>query len=274
MRLAGAGLAALVLALALFAWQQGGDEGAGPLNAIAAAAERTQEELGARATIRTIVSGPDPSESFAISGAAVFNDETERSRSVLRFRNPESGEPMEMRTITDGLVMYMSSEIFGSLPGGKEWMKLDLSFGGDPELPFPSGGDPQEELQLLQEAIGARKLGKEEVRGVPTTRYRGTVDPSEHAKRLREQDLDDLAAATEEDETPLTVEVWIDADSLIRRMRYLRSAHEGDGKPETVDMRVDFFDFGISPEIDVPEESEVFDATAMVQAELEKAGDG
>ena len=272
MRLAGAGLAALLLAVALFASQQGGD-GNGPLNAIAAAAERTQEEPGARATIRTTVSRPDLSEPFTIGGAAVFNDETERSRAVMRFRDPESGEPMEMRMVTEGLVMYMSSEMFEPLPGDKEWMKIDLSFGGDPELPFPSGGDPQEELQLLQEAIGARKLGKEEVRGVPTTRYRGMVNASENAEHLREQGLDDLAAAAEEDETPLTVEVWIDADSLIRRMRYLRSPDEGDEKPETVDMRIDFFDFGISPEIGVPEESEVFDATPMLEAELEKAGE-
>lgn len=33
-------------------------------------------------------------------------------------------------------------------------------------------------------------------------------------------------------------------------------------------MRMDFFDFGIAPEIDVPDPDEVFDATTLVQDEL------
>lgn len=272
MRLASAGLAALLLAVALFASQQG-DDGGGPLNAIAAAAEKTQEEPGARATIRTVFTSPERSEPLTISGEMVFNDETERSRGVLTFRSPESGELEQMRTVTDGLVMYMSWEAFG-LADGKEWMKLDLSLGGDPELPFPSSGDPQEELQLLRETIGARKLGKEEVRGVPTTRYRGEVDPAEQAERLRDEGQEGLAAATETEDNPLVVEVWIDAEGLIRRMRYLRSRDVGGDQPEVMDMRIDFFDFGITPEIDVPEEDEVLDATPLLRAEIEKAGEG
>jgi hypothetical protein len=34
------------------------------------------------------------------------------------------------------------------------------------------------------------------------------------------------------------------------------------------DMRMDFLDFGNVPEIDVPEPSEVFDATALAREEL------
>jgi hypothetical protein len=32
---------------------------------------------------------------------------------------------------------------------------------------------------------------------------------------------------------------------------------------------MDFFDFGIEPEIDVPDSSEVFDATALTEESLE-----
>ncbi len=39
------------------------------------------------------------------------------------------------------------------------------------------------------------------------------------------------------------------------------------------DMRMDFFDFGAVPLIDVPGSSEVFDATAMVQDELGTSSD-
>jgi hypothetical protein len=38
-------------------------------------------------------------------------------------------------------------------------------------------------------------------------------------------------------------------------------------------MRIDFFDFGIDPEIDVPESSEVFDATALARDKLGLSND-
>src|SRR5207342_1222057 len=56
----GAGLFVLAAALAMFAWQQGGDGSSGGLlNAIAKAAERTQREPGGRAAMHAIVSSPD-----------------------------------------------------------------------------------------------------------------------------------------------------------------------------------------------------------------------
>ena len=36
----------------------------------------------------------------------------------------------------------------------------------------------------------------------------------------------------------------------------------------TIDMRLDFFDFGLEPQIDVPDSDEVFDATALAEEEL------
>ncbi len=47
-----------------------------------------------------------------------------------------------------------------------------------------------------------------------------------------------------------------------------RPSDKGDG-PVTTDMRMDFIDFGIEPEIEVPDSSEVFDATELAR---DKAG--
>lgn len=249
----------MIVALTVFAWP-GGDGGSdGPLNAIAEAAERTQREPGGRATMRTVVSSPAKSEPLMITGQIVFDDEMDRSRGVLAVPRPDSHRSVEMRVITDGTVMYMSSSMFGSLPGGREWMALDLSFGEEPETPLPTNGDPKGELELLEGATGdAQKLGKEDVRGVPTTRY-----------RLREEGAEDPTSHTEENGTPLRVEAWIDADGLVRRMRLVKSQpREGGEEATTIDMQMDFFDFGTVPEIDVPEPSEVFDATALAQDEV------
>jgi hypothetical protein len=249
--------------------QEGG--GDGPLNAIAEAAERTQDEPGGRAMMRAIVSSPAWSEPRRMTGQMVFNDETERTRAVLTMPRPKPDGLVKLHMVTDEDVMYMRSSQFGSLPGGREWMALDLSFGAElGDTPVPANSDAEGELELLEAATGdIRKIGKEDVRGVPTTRYRGTIDVSEQVERLREEGAEDLALYIEEKGKPFQVEAWIDTDGLIRRMRLVRSQpREGGEGLMTIDMRMDFVDLGITPEIDVPESSEVFDATGLARDEL------
>jgi hypothetical protein len=222
--------------------------------------------------MRAVVSSPARSESLTVTGKMVF-DAGDRGRAVLTFPHPESDGSAEMHVIGDGTTMYMRSSTFGPLPGGREWMAFDFSFGHELDTPLPANGDAKGELELLEAATGdVQKLGKEDVRGVPTTHYRGTVDVSKRAEQLREEGAEDLASYIEEEEkegTPLQVEAWIDADGLVRRMRLIKSEpREGGEGSMTMDMRMDFFDFGIAPEIDVPESSEVFDATALAEDEL------
>jgi hypothetical protein len=270
------GLSVLIVALAVFAWQQGGDgDSAGPLNAIAKAAERTQREPGGRATMHTIVSSPARSESFTITGQMVFNAETGRSRVVMTMPNPDSDGSVEIQVVGDGTVMYMRSSMFGSLPGGHEWMALDFSLGDELDTPLPANSDAKGELELLEAATGdVQKLGEEDVHGVPATRYRGTVGVSENAERLREIGAENLASVVEKEGKPLQVEAWIDAGGRVRRMRVVSSQPRKEGEGSiTTDMRMDFVDFGAVPEIDVPEPSEVFDATALTEDKLGLSND-
>jgi hypothetical protein len=263
-------LAVMLVALAVFAWQQDGG-GEGPLNAIAAAAERTQQEPGGRTTMLAIVSSPVPSESMTIRGHGVYSDDG-RSRMVVTVPRTGTGGRAEMEFITDEAVMYVSFGEFDALPGGDEWMKMDFSFAEELDMPVPAEIDAAGELALLEATTGeVRKLGKEEVRGVPTTRYRGTVDVEDHAEQLREEGQEDVASLTEDEGTPLTVEAWIDGDGLMRRMKMLKAQPRGAGEdPMDVDMTIDFYDFGIAPEIELPDEDEVFDATSLLRAEIER----
>jgi hypothetical protein len=186
----------------------------------------------------------------------------------------EANDSVRLEYVQDGTEMYMRSSRFGTLPDGREWMGLDLAFGDELDTSLPANGDVKGELEILEKATGGvDKIGKEDVRGVPTTRYRGQISVSENAKRLREEGAEKTASYVEKLASPLQVEAWIDAKGLLRRMRIVQLKPGEDGKGSTIDMRTDFFDFGLEPEIDVPDSSEVFDATSLAQEQLDASSD-
>lgn len=258
----------IALVLGLFAWGQGdGEDGAGPLNAIAAAAERTQLEPGGRASMEARFT-PAEGEPFTMTGRMVFDEENELGRAVMTFPNPKSGGMATMHSVTDGTVTYMRSSLFGSLPEGREWMSIDLALGEDLESPLGANADAKGELELLEEVTGVSKRGREVVRGVPTTRYAGTISVAEQTERLREKGAEGLSSLVEEESGPLWIEVWIDDDGLIRRMDYTGSQQGAEGEERTTfDVRMDFYDFGNVPKIEVPDPSEAFDATSLAREE-------
>lgn len=243
---------ALIVGVAVLAWPKGNGGGdGGPLNAIAEAAVKTQNEVGGRALMRAIASSSS-GDSFTITGHAVF-DADGRTRMVMTAPPHGSHHSVRIEAVGDGSKLYFRSDEFGSLPEGKEWMGLDFTSMEEQESPLPAGGDVKGELALLEAVDDVQKLGKEEVRGVPTTHYRGTLEPADEA-----------------DGSPLPVEVWIDTDGLVRRMTMTQPQPGGKGKGSpTIDLRIDFYDFGFEPEIDVPESGEVFDATVLAKGQTE-----
>jgi hypothetical protein len=258
----------------VFASQQGNGGSDGPLNAIAAAAERTQNEPGGRATMEAIVSSSSQPAPFTITGQMVFDAEG-RTQAVLMVPRPDSHGSVKMDAVSDGTAIYMRSSQFGSLPEGREWMGLNLSLGQGSDVPLPANVDAKGELELLESVSDdVRKLGVEDVHGVRTTHYRGTVSVVRLIERLREEGMDDLASVTEKKGTPVEVEAWIDADGLLRRMRVVQTQPgEGGEGSATIDMRMDFIEFGIDPEIDVPDSSEVFDMTPLIKEKLSVSSD-
>ncbi len=267
------GLAVLAIVLVAIASLRGGDgDNAGPLapppNAIARAAERTQQEPGGHVEVHATYSSSD--SEITMTGQGVYDAEGDRARMTMTFPDPDSGALEEMEVVGEGTVMYMRSSLFGSLPGGADWMSLDYSFGDDLETPVPAGGDAAGELELLEHATGGvQKLGTEKVHGVQTTRYRGTVGVSENAQHLRDAGGEKIAKVVEEKGGPTQVEAWVDADGRVRRMRVVGRKPDDEGKgPSTTDMQVDFVDFGTVPAITVPDSSEVFDATSLAEDEL------
>jgi hypothetical protein len=173
----------------------------------------------------------------------------------------------EAELVFDNLVYYMKLPETGGLPlpPGKEWLKLDLqqlSQSQGLNLEQLNQSDPSQALDFLRGASDDfEKVGTEDVRGVSTTHYKGTIDltkvaedaPPDVAEQYRK--LAELAPST-----TVPMEVWIGDDDLVRRIRF----EQGLGGNSTMTMEEEFYDFGADVDVTPPPEDEVVDLTALL----------
>jgi hypothetical protein len=253
---------------------QGGESPFNP-NPIAAAAERTQEAPGARYSMTATYTSTALPEPMVAHGRGAYNSETERSSATLELNSPLAGE-ISMEAVGDGTSFYMrGSKITAGLPEGKEWLEVQPFLGQSSQDAMVGGTNANESLQMLSSVSGnVRLVGHEEVRGVPTRRYRAEIGMSEYAQLLSEEGKDELAEEYEKLATlmpqPVVSEVSIDRHELVRRMREVMTLPTEPGKPPvTTDTRIELYDFGAQPDIQLPDSSQVFDATPFLREKLD-----
>jgi hypothetical protein len=246
-----------------------------PLNPIAAAAERTQSQPGARFTLRAVYTSDSLPRPMIARGEGAYNMESGLSEANLRVDSPTKGL-IAVHSVGDGTSFYMGgTAVAGELPDGKEWMKIEPFLGHSQDELALSGGGADESLGTLSNVHGGAELvGREQVRGVPTQRYRTQVSFDEYGELLREEGKDDLADQFEKlgtlYATPPLVEGWVDDKGILRRMRMVMTMPAPAGQPAlTMDMTTELFDFGAHPAIVLPDESNVFDATPMLREQLD-----
>src|ERR687897_2462517 len=110
--------------------------------------------------------------------------------------------------------------------------------------------------------------GHEQVAGTDTTHYSATVDmrrypdvmPADQREAAR-KGVERLIELTGESEVPM--DVWIDGDERVRRMRWQQSMRQG-SMDMKMDITAEYVRFGVPVDIDVPDPGDVFDATDMV----------
>jgi hypothetical protein len=261
----------LLIAAFAFALTQGGNEAS--LNPIAQAAVRTEESPGARMAFHATVRSGSGDRPIAMTGAGVYNGHTNRTRMTMTVPTPTGRLAMEV--VGSGSQMYFRSKLFHSrLPPGDEWIGLDAALGMASETGVGTNSDPVAQLDRLKAVSDEfETLGKRKIRGTETTAYRSTFDLKGYAEYLRRKGS--LKAATQYERVaeavPSTTEVvtWIDAKGLVRRMGVTAESQDPNSRKTTsTDMTVDFYDFGISPEIQLPDPNTVQDVTPMVRAKL------
>ena len=260
--------------LALSQGDDAGDSGVETVKfqQISEAVDRTTRLLGSRATISASAEIPDIDAEMQMSGTAVFNPETNRGETRITGGvpgHPETSITMTMVTENERFYMY-SPQFAGGLPGGKTWMLMRMPAVGD-----QTNMDPRAQLQYLEQVSGDLEvLGDERVNGVLATHYSGTMDGDRVAAMLREQGEEEAADQTEAVYDANTSEpefsIWVDQRDLIRRMTMEIPFDLVGGEGATMSMTMDYSDFGIEPQVTIPPESAVFDATELSEQYLEQ----
>jgi hypothetical protein len=254
------------------------ESSAEPLALLRAAPDAAAEAGSSRVDLEMVMDVPGMDRPATITGTGAMDEATgkmqmsiDMSEVVEAIAATEGGpmpdgidEPMEM--VVDQGTVYMRVPMLADLLGTSRWIRvtpqdmgLDLgSFG-------LGGGGVQDPGQMLEALRGVsddvERVGEEEVRGVDTVRYHATLDlgraiaelPASQREALADG-LEDLSATFGD----LPVDVWVDAEGLVRRMEMVMDASEAldDGR---MTMRFELYDYGEPVEITVPPAEDVID---------------
>jgi len=236
-----------------------GDENAPALNPVAQAAERMESYPGFNFNLYVVYNSPALPGPVTAQGSGIYNGDTDRARVSLSLDSPIAG-PIRFVEISDDTYSYEKSNTFATeLPPGKEWVRTEKDERkDDTDLEF------DEAMQILSDSGNVRVVGHQSVNGKMTRRYRANIAIAKLAELLREKGKDDAADAYESLEgvapTGISAEVWIDRSNLVRRMRFVMPAPgENGAPPTTTDMRMDLFNFGNHPDIQLPDPDTVVD---------------
>lgn len=165
--------------------------------------------------------------------------------------------------------VFIRSELYASMREVKDWVYVDRrSWGGlGPANDVPiyvAKNDAIAWLHMLRGADDVEDLGPHDLEGVPTTRYRFSVDLREAGNRLSSKDENVgstmFRMATWGDRDGVDCEIWIDAEGRVRRQRMAYGYDEGPVQGDKIDMTLTLSDFGTAFEIDLPPRAEMPDA--------------
>jgi hypothetical protein len=280
-----AGLAVAVAAAVTAGCGGGSTSSALSLDPVAAAATKTQDAGAARIRFAMVISAPQLGKTLRMRGTGAIDG----TSAELSFKLGSMLGQMGLPSSAGGLaqlrdasikevaleqngdyVIYMHLGFLSSqLPGGKQWIKLDVSKLGKAagldvgKLLSGTQFQPSDLLGMLtSEGAKVRQLGPATVDGVATTHYRVTIDL---AKVLQSKGLTSplLSGITAQMKTA-TAEVWIGKDGLVRRIRVSYNVHG----PGRMAMTMSLYDYGAHLSIAAPPSSQVFDATSFAQQGL------
>lgn len=234
--------------------------------AVVQAGQNTSEEQSGRVSFKASFTGG--STSGTMTGEGAFSQRKFHLTMDVGGLSGLGGGQLEIVFANPLFYMKLPAGSGAPLPAGKEWLKLDIGKLGKTQglelsqLMQLNQTDPSQALAFLQGAgSDFREVGTEEVRGDPTTHYRGTVDLQDVANdapaELQTQ-YERLLELSEQKTVPM--EVWIGDDGLVRKLAFTQALSGG----SSMRMEEELYDFGTVEQVTTPPEEEVLDITGLV----------
>jgi hypothetical protein len=288
------GLAAPLVALALAGCGGGeGQEAAAPAattgdaaGILASAGSETAEAGSSRVafTIATEIPGVQE-EPVEFTGEGAFDYAERTGSATFDFGElfaslglPAADDPIQ--AIFDGPVIYLNFPLLAAfLPDAKPWIKLDPATLGEQQgldlgqLQQLGQGDPSQLLDYLKATTaGVEEVGTEEVGGVETTHYRGTIQLDRVAEQVPPEQREQAEAAIDRlieqtGATEIPVDAWVDGDGLVRRLEYSYSAEVqvpgSDPQKVASVVTMEFSDFGTAVDVEPPPADQVTDLAQL-----------
>ncbi|MFH9745629.1 hypothetical protein ACH4MN_14425 [Streptomyces anulatus] len=155
--------------------------------------------------------------------------------------------------------------------GGKHWIRYsykDLAelggASGDVMKDQIQNSTPEQGVKALLASGDVKKVGQEDVRGVPATHYSGTVDVADLTAKNSNLDAKQLAAFKEQlalaGVTTQTVDIWVDKNDLL-----VKKTERGEMKTGTFNSTLFYSDYGTEVPSEKPSASDTVDFKEMLK---------
>ncbi|MES1247756.1 MAG: LppX_LprAFG lipoprotein [Actinomycetota bacterium] len=190
---------------------------------------------------------------------------------ILSGGKKANGNDWKADVILDGtdaknIVEYLRLPVLTKqLPSGKSWVKIELNkldqlnnVNLTTLLQAAGQQDPTQALQLLQSVGDVKAVGSEQVGGVDTTHYTGTIDPKTVADKYGLTGLAPVLAASGAQSMP--IDVWIDGDGYVRKFQ-----ESVKGTNATLDIATTLSDFGATVDLTPPPAGDTTDLSAALK---------
>jgi hypothetical protein len=237
--------------------------------AVASAGSATLDTGTARVEVAVTFALPGGDEPVTVEGGGVVDFEHARAELTIDLSAlagglaglgellpamAESYLDQPMRSVQDGGVAYACADFF-TMVLGADCLRIDT--GETAGIASPAGVDATSLLRLLGGTEAVAVVGTETLFDVETTHYRGTITTERALAGLPDDTAEELRGALERlgiDDTTLAqgVDVWIDGDGLVRRIRQEGAVPGGRGPVVTL---VSFVQFGLDVAVDIPDDA-------------------
>ncbi|MEU1349715.1 LppX_LprAFG lipoprotein [Streptomyces sp. NPDC005775] len=184
---------------------------------------------------------------------------------------------MEARYFKDGYAADMGAAL-AQQTGGKRW--ISYSWDDLAELGGASGAAMKDQMQNTTPDQGVasllasgdvKEVGEEQVRGVATTHYSGTVDVAELTAKSSKLDAEQLAALKKQLNdagiTTETVDLWVDENDLL-----VKKSERGQMKTGELNTTVFYSDYGTKVSVERPPAGETVEFKELLKQQQGAAG--